>query len=218
MEDSIIKGTGNSRYLKSSLEGIDSWEDFKAALLAGTLPIDLNGINEAGWDQLGTALNKGNLLSDETCAKLGLLNTAVPDDAFSKVSLRAPVGTILWYAANIAPEGYLLCDGSAVSREDYADLFAVIGTIFGTGDGSTTFALPDLRAAFVRGAGKQNVYSATFGAKQGATAISGNAQASGSGRIVMNDVSAYDTHTGTSPYFTYSVRPFNIALTPIIKY
>lgn len=85
MQDGIIKGTGNSRYLKSIsnfLTQYPTYQDFVAALVAGTLPIDLNGINETGWDQLGTALNKANLLSDETAALLGLPNTAVPDDAF----------------------------------------------------------------------------------------------------------------------------------------
>ena len=84
MQDGIIKGTGNSRYLKSIsnfLTQYPTYQDFVAALVAGTLPIDLNGINETGWDQLGTALNKANLLSDETAAALGLPNTAVPDDA-----------------------------------------------------------------------------------------------------------------------------------------
>lgn len=51
-----------------------------------------------------------------------------------------------------ALDGFLLCDGSAVSRETYADLFAVIGTTFGAGDGSTTFNLPDLRGRFIQGA------------------------------------------------------------------
>lgn len=84
MQDGIIKGTGNSRYLKSIsnfLQQYPTYQDFVAALVAGTLPIDLNGINETGWDQLGTALNKANLLSDETATALGLPNTAVPDDA-----------------------------------------------------------------------------------------------------------------------------------------
>ena len=49
-------------------------------------------------------------------------------------------------------DGFLLCDGSAVNRETYADLFAVIGTTFGEGDGSTTFNLPDLRGRFIQGA------------------------------------------------------------------
>lgn len=88
MQDGIIKGTGNSRYLKSIsnfLTQYPTYQDFVAALVAGTLPIDLNGINETGWDQLGTALNKANLLSDETCAALGLPNTAVPDDALKTI-------------------------------------------------------------------------------------------------------------------------------------
>ena len=54
-----------------------------------------------------------------------------------------PVGTIIPFAGNSIPEGYLLCDGSAISRTDYATLFAVIGTIYGTGDGNSTFNLPN---------------------------------------------------------------------------
>lgn len=55
-----------------------------------------------------------------------------------------PIGTILPYSSTTIPEGYLVCDGSAVSRTTYADLFDVIGTTYGTGDGSTTFNLPNL--------------------------------------------------------------------------
>lgn len=54
----------------------------------------------------------------------------------------APIGAIIPFGGDTAPTGYLLCDGSAVSRTTYADLFAVIGTKFGPGDGSTTFNLP----------------------------------------------------------------------------
>lgn len=56
-----------------------------------------------------------------------------------------PTGTILDYAGSSAPSGYLMCDGSAVSRTTYAALFGVIGTTYGAGDGSTTFNLPDCR-------------------------------------------------------------------------
>lgn len=55
----------------------------------------------------------------------------------------SPIGAIVPYGGDTAPTGYLLCDGSAVSRTTYADLFAVIGTKYGSGDGSTTFNLPD---------------------------------------------------------------------------
>lgn len=53
-------------------------------------------------------------------------------------------GCIQAYAGNTLPNGWLLCDGSAVSRTDYADLFTAIGTLYGAGDGSTTFNLPNL--------------------------------------------------------------------------
>lgn len=56
-----------------------------------------------------------------------------------------PIGTIEAFSGSTAPNGYLMCDGSAVSRNAYADLFAVIGTTYGSGDGSTTFNLPNLK-------------------------------------------------------------------------
>lgn len=98
MQDGIIKGTGNSRYLKSVANFLSlypNYEAFAAALIAGELPIDLNGINEAGWQQLATALNKANLLSDETAAALGDVNT--PDEALAKLA-----GGVL-YQGNLVP-------------------------------------------------------------------------------------------------------------------
>lgn len=62
-----------------------------------------------------------------------------------------PTGSVLWFAANTPPTGFLKANGDAISRSTYATLFAVIGTTFGSGDGSTTFNLPDLRAEFIRG-------------------------------------------------------------------
>lgn len=62
-----------------------------------------------------------------------------------------PAGTVSAFAGASAPSGYLLCDGSEVSRTTYADLFAVIGENYGAGDGSTTFLVPDLRGEFIRG-------------------------------------------------------------------
>ena len=54
------------------------------------------------------------------------------------------VGVIEAFGGQVAPDGYLLCDGGAVSRTLYSDLFAVIGTTYGAGDGSTTFNLPNI--------------------------------------------------------------------------
>jgi microcystin-dependent protein len=62
-----------------------------------------------------------------------------------------PVGTILAFAGVNIPSGYLICDGAAVSRSTYANLYGVIGNSWGAGNNSTTFNLPDLRGQFLRG-------------------------------------------------------------------
>ena len=55
-----------------------------------------------------------------------------------------PIGTINMYASTTVPSGWLLCDGSAVSRTTYSSLFNIIGTTYGVGDNSTTFNIPNL--------------------------------------------------------------------------
>ena len=61
------------------------------------------------------------------------------------------VGQVCMFAMATAPSGFVKCNGALVSRATYAALFAAIGTVYGVGDGSTTFALPDLRGEFLRG-------------------------------------------------------------------
>jgi hypothetical protein len=62
-----------------------------------------------------------------------------------------PPGVVAAYDGSVAPTGWLLCDGSAVNRTTYAGLFAVIGINHGSGDGTSTFNLPDYRGRFLRG-------------------------------------------------------------------
>ena len=64
-----------------------------------------------------------------------------------------PAGSIIPFAGpdTSVPTGWMVCDGSAISRSTYANLYNVIGVAWGTGDGSTTFNLPDLRGVFLRG-------------------------------------------------------------------
>jgi len=63
-----------------------------------------------------------------------------------------PSGTISAFGMTTPPQGWLKCNGAAISRTTYASLFAAIGTVWGVGDGSTTFRVPDLRGLFLRGA------------------------------------------------------------------
>lgn len=62
-----------------------------------------------------------------------------------------PAGTLLPFAGTVIPNGYLPCNGANVSRTDYANLFAAIGTKWGEGDGSTTFTLPNFNDRFIEG-------------------------------------------------------------------
>lgn len=66
------------------------------------------------------------------------------------IGAQLPAGAVMHFAMLSAPTGWLKANGATVSRTTYADLFAAIGTLFGAGDGSTTFKLPDLRGEFVR--------------------------------------------------------------------
>lgn len=83
-----------------------------------------------------------------------------------------PAGTVIHGAWNTCPSGYLNADGSAVSRSDYQKLFLAIDELYGSGsgDGSTTFNLPNAQGLFIRGAGSQTLgpvtYSGTLGSKQ----------------------------------------------------
>lgn len=87
MQDGIIKGTGNSRYLKSVSNFLNlypNYEAFAQALVNGTLPIDLNGINTDGWRQLGTLLDTNTLLAQSVATYLGLdATTSTPSQAFA---------------------------------------------------------------------------------------------------------------------------------------
>ena len=125
MKDFVIKGNGNSRYLKSSLEGITTWEQFRVALAAGTLPVDLNGINPEGFQQLGDPLNKATLLKDVTASILGLPNTAVPDDAF--LALTIGVGT---YGYRVKIQ---LADGTPVEGATVSGITALTGSTLVSG-------------------------------------------------------------------------------------
>jgi len=65
--------------------------------------------------------------------------------------MQTPIGTVLSYAGSTAPTNYMIADGSEISRTTFPELFSIIGTTYGAGDGSTTFNLPELSDKFIRG-------------------------------------------------------------------
>ena len=87
----------------------------------------------------------------------GTLSFAVPTGTFSM-----PAGMMFPYAGSSAPSGYLICDGTAVSRTTYANLFTAIATQYGVGDGSSTFNLPDLRGRTIAGKGSGSTIASSL--------------------------------------------------------
>lgn len=110
MTDGIIKGTGNSRFLKGPANAAALYPDFESfrdAWAAGTLPIDLNGINPAGWEVVGDKLEKSTLLTDALCTALGLPTTATPTQAMEKLrQLTATAQTTANWKAQIVYGSY----------------------------------------------------------------------------------------------------------------
>lgn len=73
----------------------------------------------------------------------------MPRELVRKIS--TPAGVIFPFSGSAAPDGFFICDGRAISRTTYADLFAVVGTTYGSGNGIDTFNIPDYRGQFLRG-------------------------------------------------------------------
>jgi microcystin-dependent protein len=127
----------------------------------------------AGGVSVPDTFDAGDLL---TAAKLNAdfqtLQNAINANA-------TPPGTVVAFAGPTVPSGWLLCDGSAVSRTTYAGLFGAIGVANGGGDGTTTFNLPDYRGLFLRGvdgAAGRDPESATRASPQaGVAAVTGGA-------------------------------------------
>ncbi|MDP3370367.1 MAG: phage tail protein, partial [Brevundimonas sp.] len=152
-------------------------------------------------------------------------------DALSEVpgdiaAARVRPGVIEMFGASAPPVGYLECDGAAVSRATYADLFAAIGTVYGPGDGATTFNVPDLRGEFVRGwdDGRGIDAARVFGSAQDDAleahthSVPSNSDI-GTGNGFVEDAEGTGTPRSVSTGSTggSETRPRNVALLYIIK-
>lgn len=125
---------------------------------------DAANVTSAGAVMKTTVDAKGDLLAgtaDDTIARLavGADGKVLTVDSGEATGIKwesaggAPTGAIMAFGGAAAPAGWLDCSGAAVSRTTYAALFAVLGTTYGVGDGSTTFNLPDFRSRAVLGEG-----------------------------------------------------------------
>jgi microcystin-dependent protein len=204
----------------------------------------LDGVTSAIQTQLDAKTAKSTLTTTgdiyyasgaNTPARLGIGSTSQVLTVVSGLPSWAtpgggnPAGTVIFYAANAAPTGFLKANGAAVSRSTYADLFDAIGTTFGVGDGSTTFNVPDLRGYFPRGwADNGSIDSGrSFGTTQQATGVATYGGSDVEKSRVQNSDGTDGTVTNVeqanrasfSGSGTYQkTRPVNLALLACIKF
>jgi len=98
-------------------------------------------------------------------AATGTSTTQLATTAFATAAISPFTGAMLMWPTATAPSGFLLCNGQTVSRSTYAALFAILGVVFGSGDGSTTFTLPDYRDRMPVGAGTAYAAASVGGSK-----------------------------------------------------
>lgn len=115
--------------------------------------MDFTSDTNIGTDfkRYNTSTNKFQNFNGSTWDNLPFHTTIDNHIADTAIHEAFPVGSSLIYFGSSAPSGWLLCNGSAISRTTYSTLFGIIGTTYGVGDGSTTFNLPDLRQKFPLG-------------------------------------------------------------------
>lgn len=139
--------------------------------------IQLRRDTSANWGLANPVLLKGEpgFETDTGRLKVGDGSTAwnvlayfVPDTGSGDASV--PTGSISMFAGTTAPSGWLICDGTALSRETYSSLFSILGTTYGTGNGTTTFNIPNLKGRVPAGLDTSqtefNSLGLTGGAKQ----------------------------------------------------
>lgn len=123
-----------------------------------------------------------------------------------------PVGGLMPYAGATSPEGWLLCDGTAINRTTYANLFAVLGTTYGSGNGTTTFNVPDMRSRMPMGAGAGTGLTSRALAETGGT--ESVVIASGNLPTHVHSIDPPDTTSGDdNTEHTHSIDPPNTTST-----
>lgn len=179
---------------------------------------------EALLRQAGTIGPENTSAAQASSAAAAAAAAAATTNANTRLLAADMTAAVQWFACNTPPANWLECNGAAVSRTTYAALFARIGTVFGAGDGSTTFNVPELRGEFVRGwdNGRGIDPARVFGSAQADEFESHTHStidaASANQAVVAAGGAFFDTNIGTSTGATggTETRPRNIALLPCI--
>jgi microcystin-dependent protein len=147
--------------------------------LAGIDAATLGGHDPAWFAGIGALQALQNIVTGNAQANAQdhtAIYNAIASLQNAMAGIGIPAGLISAFAGNVAPVGWLKANGAAISRTAYANLFAVFGTLYGPGDGATTFNLPDYRGEFLRGwdDGRGVDPGRVFGSAQGGAMVEHN--------------------------------------------
>lgn len=151
-----------------------AWESVSSAygpsgIVSVTSPITNSGTDTAAVIGVSVGTSSGTVAAgDHTHDDRYYTESEIDSIISAALAASVPVGTVSQTARATAPTGYLICDGSAVSRTTYSDLFAAIGTAYGVGDNSTTFNIPNLKGKVPVGRDSSQTEFDTLGETGGA--------------------------------------------------
>ena len=196
--DGVTATTAEINYVDGVTSAIQTQLDAKQATITGAATTIDDTDLTASRALISNASGKV-AVSDVTSTELGYLDGAT-SNIQSQIDgiVGSPTGVVVPYAGESAPSGWLLCYGQAVSRTTYSALFAVINTIYGSGDGSTTFNLPDLRGNVP--AGKDDMGGASANRLTG---LSGGVDG-----ITLGAEGGGETHTLTTSQIPSHTHPY----------
>lgn len=138
----------HTQYLNTTRHDVEARHTFGAALGTPAAAADIGTTAAAGTGDNPAREDHVHQIGTGAIDTAAMFAAGVVDKAAIEDAQKLPSGMISMTGAAAAPTGWLLCNGAAVSRTTYADLFTAIGTAYGVGDGSTTFNVPNLKAKF----------------------------------------------------------------------
>lgn len=157
--------TWSSLSTGATVYGIFSGLSTQHSYTVSVRPRDSEGTGTAVSQTIGAAFYTVDFLAGGHGVAFGKPASRAGFDCDMVPFFNTWIGIVQQFAGSTAPEGWLICDGSAVSRTDYAALFSVIGTTYGTGDGSTTFNLPDMQGRVPIGVSSGHALGTSGGAE-----------------------------------------------------
>jgi microcystin-dependent protein len=138
--------------------------------LAETISVSNGGTGVTSFANTSAYIKSGATTTEALTSQVGIPGTDINTNQVGSAFGGVPTGSVFSFAGGTAPSGYLLCDGTAVSRTTYSALFNTIGTTYGAGNGTTTFNTPDLRTRVPVGKNSTGTFAA-LGATGGAETV-----------------------------------------------